>query len=45
MYSRLEALDVIQDYIQHHVAFMGNAFKYSKNTRDQKLFENLSILL
>ena len=36
MYCRLEALDknVISkhNYINHHVVFMGNVFKYSKNT-------------
>ena len=49
MYCRLEDIDEtvisIHNYIKHHVVFMGNLFKYSKNTHGQKLFEKLSLLL
>ena len=49
MYCRLEEIDEtfigIHNYIKHHVVFMGNLFKYSKNTHGQILFEKLSLLL
>ena len=45
MYCRLEDIDEtvigIHNYIKHHVFFMGNLFKYSKNTHGQKLFEKI----
>ena len=49
MYCRLEDIDEpvigIHNYITLHVVFVGNLFKYSKNTHGQKLFEKLSLLL